>query len=84
MLTPCYAVQFAPLEQAIGLNAGINKKVNNFTGVMTAEMYRRHMGLGDIPLDSDEEFEDEQAGEAPTASIEAMRLGTGTRVNRLL
>ena len=40
---------------------------------MTPEMYRREMGLGDIPLDSDEELEDEQAGEAPTASLAAMK-----------
>ena len=65
---------FSPyLPQAIGLNAGLNKKLNNFTGVMTAEMYRREMGLGDIALDSDEEVEDEQAGEAPTSSVVAMQ-----------
>lgn len=40
---------------------------------MTPEMYRRQMGLGDIALDSDEELEDEQAGEAPTASLAAMK-----------
>jgi len=71
---PWESTHFIPcLPQAIGLNAGLNKKLNNFTGVMTAEMYRREMGLGDIALDSDEEVEDEQAGEAPTSSVLAMQ-----------
>ena len=61
------------LAQSIGLNAGLNKKLNTFTGVMTPEMHRREMGLGDIELDSEEEVEDEQAGEAPTSNVMAMQ-----------
>ena len=72
-LPPWRNCRLRALSQAIGLNAGLNKKLNNFTGVMTAEMYRREMGLGDIALDSEEEVEDEQAGEAPTSSVVAMQ-----------
>jgi predicted DNA binding CopG/RHH family protein len=59
--------------QELGLNHGLNKKLNTFTGEMTAEIQRREMGLGDIALDSDEEVEDEEAGQAPKPAVVALQ-----------